>query len=132
MSEQEGVGVLLTSHDAGDIEALCRRVIIVNHGQIVYQDKVSALQRAHLTTKLVEVRYAEALPDDFAVPGAELLKAGRYGAKLRFDTRTTPAEALVARLAAMGGLVDITITDPSLEEVIRAIYEAQAPGKGAE
>ena len=132
MSEQEGVGVLLTSHDAGDIEALCRRVIIVNHGQIVYQDKVSALKRAHLTTKLVEVRYAEALPDDFAVPGAELLKAGRYGAKLRFDTRTIPAEALVARLAAMGGLVDITITDPSLEEVIRAIYEAQAPGKGAE
>jgi ABC-2 type transport system ATP-binding protein len=127
MSELEGVGVLLTSHDAGDIEALCRRVIVVNHGQIVYQDKVSALKRSYLTSKLVEVRYAEAVPEGFAVPGAEVLKLGRYGAKLRFDTRVTPADALVARLAAVGELVDITISDPSLEEVIRTIYEAQAP-----
>jgi ABC-2 type transport system ATP-binding protein len=127
MSELEGVGVLLTSHDAGDIEALCRRVIIVNHGQIVYQDKVSALKRAYLTAKLVEVRYAEAIPPGFAVPGAELIKVGRYGAKLHFDTRATPAEALIASLAAVGGLVDITISDPSLEEVIRTIYEEQAP-----
>ena len=43
MSEMENVGVLLTSHDAGDLEALCKRVIIINHGQIVYQDRVSAL-----------------------------------------------------------------------------------------
>jgi ABC-2 type transport system ATP-binding protein len=127
MSELEGVGVLLTSHDAGDIEALCRRVIVVNHGQIVYQDKVSALKRSYLTSKLVEVRYAEVMPEGFAIPGAELLKQGRYGAKLRFDARQTPADAVVARLAAAGELVDITISDPSLEEVIRAIYEAQAP-----
>jgi ABC-2 type transport system ATP-binding protein len=127
MSEREGVGVLLTSHDAGDIEALCRRVIIVNHGQIVFEDKLSALKRTFLTSKLVEVRYAETVPLDFAVPGAELLKLGQYGAKLRFDTRETPVEALLARLAAAGGLVDITISDPSLEEVIRAIYEAQEP-----
>jgi ABC-2 type transport system ATP-binding protein len=126
MSELEGVGVLLTSHDAGDIEALCRRVIVVNHGQIVYQDKVSTLKRTYLTSKLVEVRYAEALPDDFAVPGAELIKAGRYGAKLRFDARVTSTEALLARLAAAGSLADITISDPSLEEVIRTIYQEQA------
>jgi ABC-2 type transport system ATP-binding protein len=41
MNQEEGVGVLLTSHDAGDLEALCKRVIIINHGQIVYEDKVS-------------------------------------------------------------------------------------------
>ena len=127
LSEQEGVGVLLTSHDAGDIEALCRRVIVVNHGQIVYQDKVSALKRSYLTSKLVEVRYAEALPDGFALPGVELLKVGRYGVKLRFDTSDTPAEALLGRLAAAGQLADITISDPSLEDVISAIYQAQAP-----
>jgi ABC-2 type transport system ATP-binding protein len=58
MNELENVGVLLTSHDAGDIEALCKRVIIINHGQIVYQDKVSALKRSYLTSKQVDVRYA--------------------------------------------------------------------------
>ena len=60
MNEIEGVGVLLTSHDAGDIEALCRRVIIVNHGEIVYRDKVSALKRRYLTVKTVDVRLQRA------------------------------------------------------------------------
>jgi ABC-2 type transport system ATP-binding protein len=65
MNQEEGVGVLLTSHDAGDLEALCRRVIIVNHGQIVYEDKVSSLKRKYLTTKMVEVRYAKEIAKDF-------------------------------------------------------------------
>jgi ABC-2 type transport system ATP-binding protein len=123
MNELEGVGVLLTSHDAGDIEALCKRVIIINHGQIVYQDKVSALKRRYLTSKLVEVRYAAEVPVDFQVEGTDILKVGRYGVKLRFDTRQTQVQAVIARLAEAGHLVDVTISDPSLEEVIRAIYE---------
>lgn len=126
MSELENVGVLLTSHDAGDIEALCKRVIIVNHGQIIYQDRVSALKRNYLTTKQVDVRYAEAIPSGFEIDGAELLKVGKYGAKLRFDVRRTPVDGVIARLAAAGNLLDVTISDPSLEEVIRTIYEADS------
>ena len=125
MSQEEGVGVLLTSHDAGDIEALCKRVIVINHGQIVYQDKVSTLKRSYLTHKLVEVRYAEQIAPDFNIAGTETLKVAkeRYGAKLRFDTEQTPVAAVIARLAEAGELVDVTISDPSLEEVIRAIYQ---------
>jgi ABC-2 type transport system ATP-binding protein len=125
MSQEEGVGVLLTSHDAGDIEALCKRVIVINHGQIVYQDKVSTLKRSYLTHKLVEVRYAEQISPDFNIAGTETLKVAkeRYGAKLRFDTEQTPVAAVIARLAEAGELVDVTISDPSLEEVIRTIYQ---------
>src|SRR5512141_2300626 len=89
MARLENVGVLLTSHDAGDLEALCRRVIIVNHGQIVYEDKVSNLKRRFLTTKLVEIRYAERVPGDFQVQGVEILKVGSHGVKMRFDTTRT-------------------------------------------
>jgi len=127
MNEIEKVGVLLTSHDAGDIEALCKRVIIVNHGQIVYQDKVSALKRNFLTDKQIDVRYAEQLPVDFHLDGVEIVKQGTYGAKLRVDTKTTPVERMMAQLAGVGSLVDVTISDPSLEEVIRTIYEQAAP-----
>lgn len=124
MNQLENVGVLLTSHDAGDLEALCKRVIVINHGQIVYQDKVSALKRSFLTSKLVEVRYAEQVPVDFHIPGTETLKVAkeRYGVKLRFDTHCTAVEAVIAQLSAAGTLVDITISDPPLEDVIRLIY----------
>lgn len=124
MNEEEGVGVLLTSHDAGDIEALCKRVIIINHGEIIYQDKVSALKRRYLTSKQVDVRYSNALEPGFAIPGVEMLKVGAFGAKLRFDVRETPVEQVMSALAAAGSLVDVTVSDPSLEEVIRTIYES--------
>ena len=123
MAKQENVGVLLTSHDAGDLEALCRRVIVINHGQIVYEDKVSNLKRKFLTSKLVEVRYGEEVPKSFKVDGTELLKTGQYGVKLRFDTRNTPVEKVLAHLTEAGSVVDITISDPPLEEVIAKIYQ---------
>jgi len=123
MSELENVGVLLTSHDAGDLEAMCKRVIIINHGQIVYQDRVSTLKRHYLTTKEVSVRYDLEIPPDFQIAGVEIIKAGKYGVKLRFDTGELPVDTVLARLAEKGSLVDINIADPSLEEVIAAIYQ---------
>ncbi len=125
MNETEGVAVLLTSHDASDIEALCRNVIIINHGQIVFRDKVSNLKRHYLTTKLVEVRYSQPVDPAFQVPGTDMLKVSQYGVKLRFDTRQTLVESVIACLAEAGSVVDITISDPSLEEVIREIFKAQ-------
>ena len=125
MARLENVGVLLTSHDAGDLEALCKRVIIINHGQIVYEDKVSNLKRKFLTSKLVEVRYAEEVSKTFAVDGTETIKIGQYGVKLRFDTRTTPVEKVLSDLTRAGGVVDITISDPPLEEVIAKIYQTE-------
>jgi ABC-2 type transport system ATP-binding protein len=125
MASQENVGVLLTSHDAGDLEALCKHVIIINHGQIVYQDKVSVLKRSFLTSKLVEVRYAQQVSPNFHLAGTETLKVSkdRYAIKLRFDTLQTPVEKVMAHLSAAGTLFDITVSDPPLEEVIAAIYE---------
>ena len=127
MNQEEGVGVLLTSHDAGDLEALCKRVIIVNHGQIVYEDKVSNLKRKHLTSKLVEVRYAEEVPAGFRIRGVDVLKVGRYGVKLRFDTNKTAVDSVMSHLSEVGDLVDITISDPPLEDVIAKIYKEAAP-----
>ena len=123
MAQEENVGVLLTSHDAGDLEALCKRVIIINHGQIVYENRVSNLKRRFLTSKLVEVRYADEVPSDFSLDGVDILKIGRYGVKLRFDTQGTPVEKVITDLSAHGQVMDINISDPPLEEVIAKIYE---------
>jgi len=125
MARLENVGVLLTSHDAGDLEALCKRVIIVNHGQIVYEDKVSNLKRKFLTSKLVEVRYAQEVSKAFHVEGTEMIKVGQYGVKLRFDSHQTPVEKVLSHLTDAGSVVDITISDPPLEEVIAKIYQTQ-------
>ena len=97
-----------------------------NHGQIVYQDSVSNLKRRYLMTKEVSVRYEQRVPKDFTLEDVTLIKVGSYGIKLKFDSRDIPADVVLARLAEKGNLVDITVSDPSLEEVIARIYQEVA------
>jgi len=124
LHEREGVTIFLTSHDAGDIESLCKRVIVVNYGQVIYDDRVSALKRRYLTRKVVSVRFAERLENGFQLAGVEVLKVGDYGVKLQFDARLTPVESVLQRLMDAHSVVDITVNDPPMEEIIRSIYKA--------
>ena len=55
-----------------------------------------------------------------------MLKVGRYGVKLRFDTRKTPVDKVIADISSRGQVMDINISDPPLEEVIAKIYETNA------
>jgi ABC-2 type transport system ATP-binding protein len=123
LNETESVTVFLTSHDAGDIENLCKRVIIVNHGRIIYDERTSTLKRQHLRRKIIDVRFGEALIEPFAIPGVNTLKQGTYGVKLEFDSRQVPVESVVQQIMATKPTNDINIADPPLEEIIREIYQ---------
>jgi len=124
LHERDGTTIFLTSHDAGDIERLCKRVVVVNYGQVIYDDRVSALKRRYLTRKVVGVRFAERLDNGFQLAGVEVLKVGDYGVKLQFDTQQTPVESVLQRLMDGRSVVDITVEDPPMEEIIRSIYAA--------
>lgn len=126
MRDEEGVGVLLTSHDAGDIEALCDRVIIISDGRLIFNDSMAELKRRHLTSKRVDVRFSEERPRNLPMPGVEIVAAGRYELGLLFDPRTVSIEAVISGLNALGSMVDITISDPDLEEIIGTIYAEDA------
>jgi ABC-2 type transport system ATP-binding protein len=135
LHEREGTTIFLTSHDAGDIESLCKRVIIINHGQVIYDDRVSALKRRYLTRKVVNVRFAEKISGEFHMEGVQVKKASDYGVKLEFDTETSPVESVIQRLMEAHSVVDITVHDPPMEEIIGNIYSAppeDGPGETVE
>ncbi len=125
LNEEEDTTIFLTSHDAGDIENLCKRVIIVNHGQVIFDDRTSVLKRQYLRRKVMDVRFAEALTSPFLLPGVETVKQGTYGVKLEFDGSTISVEEVVQQVIALQRCNDINIADPPLEEIIREIYTAQ-------
>ena len=129
LNEGEGVGVLLTSHDAGDIEQLCKRVIVINHGTAMFDDRVSALRRRYLRRKVISLRLkaeTEGLPLAVtALPGVEVVKARGYGVKLEVDTAQQPIEQVIAALMGALPISDITIEDPPMEEIIAAMYRDQ-------
>ncbi|MHC5745609.1 MAG: ABC transporter ATP-binding protein [Nostoc sp.] len=123
-NHDEGVTVFLTSHDAGDIEQVAQRVVVINHGRVVLDDKVSAMRRQYLGSKILRVKFHTS-PAQISLPGVTQLKAGEYGLKLEVNTRITPIETVMTQILQAGSVADIAIEDPPLEEVIAHIY-AQA------
>jgi ABC-2 type transport system ATP-binding protein len=131
LNQKDGVTVLLTSHDAGDIEQLCKRVVVINHGAVVFEGRVSTLKRRYLKRKVIDIRLREegaALP---TLDGVQVLKAQGLGAKLEVDTERRPIAEVIARLVAELPIADVTIEDPPMEEIIAAIYREQRQGAPA-
>jgi ABC-2 type transport system ATP-binding protein len=121
-NQQEGVTVFLTSHDAGDIEQVARRVVVVNHGRIVLDDKVSAMRRHYLSEKILSVKF-QSLPEAIAWPaGVTAMKATDYALKLQVDTRIISIETVISLILQAGSVADIAIEDPPLDTVIAHIY----------
>lgn len=125
-NRDEGLTVFLTSHDAGDIEHVAKRVIVINHGRVVIDDKVSRIRRQFLRSKVLSVKFHEK-PQVISLPGVELFEAIGYAIKLKVDTRVIPIEKVVAAVLQAAPVADITIENPPLEEVIAHIY-AQGAG----
>lgn len=123
INREEGVTVFLTSHDTGDIESLCKRVMVINHGEVILDASPQVLRREFLQSKTVGVRLEEEI-DNFAHPGVAILKHKGAGLKLRIDTTVTSVDDVYAALREHSRLADIYIADPSLDEVIEEIYKS--------
>jgi len=122
LNEQEQVTVFLTSHDAGDVEALCKRAMVINHGHVIFDGRVSTLKRDYLHVKTISLKLGEAW-QGFEQPGVQLLKQKGYGVKLGVDTRIVPIETVIGQLLAHYSIADINVDNPPMEEIIARIYE---------
>jgi ABC-2 type transport system ATP-binding protein len=119
----EGQTVVLTSHDTRDIELVCDRVIVINEGRIVVDQPTGELRRRFLGHRLVTLR-SKAPRLELSLPGVTARTSEPHIAIFEVDTRTTRVDAVVEAALALGGIEDITIEDPPMEEVVRAIYDA--------
>lgn len=124
LSREDGVTVFLTSHDAGDVEKVCRRAIVIDHGRLVLDLPVKKLKYDYLNRKLVSVRFFEpqSLP---AFPGVTAIKQTGIAASLSVDTRVQPIGAVISALTGGGNVADITVSDPPMEDIIADIFASR-------
>ncbi|NJJ40065.1 ATP-binding cassette domain-containing protein [Paenibacillus apii] len=122
MNREEGTTLFLTSHDAGDIEQLCKRAIVINHGDIILDQEVSRMKRDYLTYKTINLRLKEK-PASMELPGVQILKQQGNGLKLNIDTAVINIEEVLGYIVAHYRVEDVTIEDPPMEEIIAKIYE---------
>lgn len=123
LNQQEGVTIFLTSHDAGDVEVLCKRAMVINHGEVIYDGRVSTLKRDYISTKTISLKLGETW-QGFDSPGVQVLKHKGYGVKLEVDTGIVPIKDVVGQLLAQYAVVDINVDNPPMEQIIARIYES--------
>jgi len=119
-NKEEKTTIFLTSHDAGDIEQLCKRVVIINHGDIVLDESVKNLKYNYLNKKIIDIKYMEHVEID--VKGINVLKNKGYAAKVEVDSAICDIDNVIGKLMKLGKVVDITISEPPMEDIISHIY----------
>jgi ABC-2 type transport system ATP-binding protein len=125
LNEQQGTTIFLTSHDVADIEHVARRAVVINHGEVIYDDEVAAMRRTLLATKIVEVGLVSPISAP-AQAGVTLLEHTDQAMRLVVDTALTPIRVVMDELLAGPAVTDISVVDPPLEQVIGEIYELPA------
>jgi len=129
-SRTDGSTVLLTSHDTGDMEHVCDRVIVINHGRLLLDQPVRELRRTYIRKKVVTLLTAEARID-LDLPGVSVRDRAPHRTVFEVDVRETPVGEVVQAALAAGRLRDLTVEDPPMEEIVSAIYRNTSPSGGA-
>ena len=122
-SEEDGCTVFLASHDTGDMERVCDRVLVIHRGRLLFDERVAALRRTYIKRKIVTLSTAEPTVE-IALAGVTVKERAPHRTVLEVDTQTTPIEAVVQAALSASRLDDLSVEDPPMEEIVKAIYAA--------
>jgi ABC-2 type transport system ATP-binding protein len=120
-NNRQQVTMLLTSHYMKDVESLCDRTIVINHGRLIYDGSLTGILAKFTRFKMVKLQFEESVPNDLARYG-EVVEVRGPVATLRMD-RQAVANAL-SNILSRHRLDDITVDEIPLEEVIAEVFQA--------
>jgi ABC-2 type transport system ATP-binding protein len=120
---ERGTTVLLTTHDLDDIERLCKRVMIIDQGRLLFDGGlVEVIEQLGEERALVVDLAVESPP--LSIPGTRLVAIEGTRQRLAFKRSETSAAAIIAAVAAAAEIVELTIEEPDIESAIRRLYES--------
>jgi ABC-2 type transport system ATP-binding protein len=121
INAERGTTIILTTHDLADVERLCRRIVLIDHGRLIYDGDIERIKGEYGRFRTLIVHLAEPVASP-TLEGAEF--AGRDGAavRFRFDRNRQRADVLVRQASERYRVEDVSIEEPDLESIIRRIY----------
>jgi ABC-2 type transport system ATP-binding protein len=125
LSREAGTTVLLTSHDTGDIEKICDRVIVIDQGRRLLDESLDDLRKEFLQRRSIVLITGEERPS-LDIPGVATTSAEPYRLTLSIDTTVSTMERVVAAAFRQLTVRDLVIENPPLEDIVKAIYRGDA------
>jgi ABC-2 type transport system ATP-binding protein len=127
VNRERGVTVILTTHDLGDIERLCSRVVLIDHGHVIYDGALEALRQRFGQQRTLVVDFDQEV-NGIQIENTTVVR--REGPRIwfRFDRTVTTAAALIADVAARYRVRDLMVEEPEIEAIVRGIYKTGSVG----
>ena len=122
-----GTTLVLTTHDMGDVERLCDRVLLVDRGSLVWDGTLSGLSRTVGARRVLVVDLAESTPDLLDIDETTHLgsEGGGLRQRLAFDAEQTTAAKVLAAVSERVEVLDLAIEEPDVEDVVRRVYASR-------
>jgi ABC-2 type transport system ATP-binding protein len=122
--------VLLTTHDMDDIEELCRRIMIIDHGRLLYDGPLELLKQKLLRTKQIKFVLKDRAQvggvEIFSRDGLDIDQVDELTYRIRFDRTSISTADLIRRILATVEVRDLLIEDEAIEEIVKRIYAGEA------
>lgn len=122
VAAERNTTILLTTHDLADIERLCERLMIIDHGSLIYDGTVPELLDRYGEERTLVVDLDRPLPP-LDIPGVRVQRVDGARQWLRFRRDTMTAADVTAAVVDAAPLRDLSIEEPDIEEIVRSIYE---------
>lgn len=122
-----GTTLVLTTHDMGDVERLCDRVLLVDRGSLVWDGTLTGLSRTVGARRVLVVDLAESTPDLLGIDETEHLgsEGGGLRQRLAFDAERTTAARVLAAVSERVEVLDLAVEEPDVEDVVRRVYASR-------
>ena len=121
VNREQGTTVLLTTHDLSDVERLCDRLLIIDHGRLIEDGTVAGITTRYGTARTLVVDLVEPGPP-LTVAGATVTRVDGPRQWLRFDRDAVTASELLTRVTAEVEVRDLSVEEPDIESIVREIY----------
>ena len=119
---KRGVTIVLTSHDMADIEAVCSRVIVINHGRLLFDASIEQLRKRFARKKVVRV-FFDGEQTFKSMRGVTVLDRSAQQVRLAVDSKLVDIQHVLAQLTKLYRIADIEVSDPPIEEIIEVLYK---------
>nr|WP_245203614.1 ATP-binding cassette domain-containing protein [Ammoniphilus resinae] len=121
MNQERGITVILTTHDMADIERLCKRMILIDQGRVMYDGGLSKIRDRFGKSRILIVDLEK--DTQLQVQGAELIRSEGNRKWLRFNREEITAAQLIQQVSIQADIQDLSLEEPEIDSIIRQMYE---------